>query len=172
MARTHIATAAQPQGTAFPAAPATGARFYRSDRNVEYFYDGTRWLSTQLFVANFASTDSVLPHSANAIQRLRNPEWNRYSIYIERATMSFYQVSADSAANYFTCQIVSKGGAATTDIGTAMSTQNEAVGEWDSVELTINTVVAATQQHFDANMTEFGVQTIYATPGISYRLVG
>jgi hypothetical protein len=37
-------------GTAFPGAPATGARFRRSDLDYQvFFYDGTRWLSEQMF---------------------------------------------------------------------------------------------------------------------------
>jgi hypothetical protein len=34
-------------GTAFPTA-ATGARVFRTDLGMEFYYDGTRWLSTQL----------------------------------------------------------------------------------------------------------------------------
>lgn len=36
-------------GTSFPATPATGDRYWRSDLGMEFYYDGTRWLSTQLF---------------------------------------------------------------------------------------------------------------------------
>jgi hypothetical protein len=36
-------------GTAFPANPATNDHFYRSDLQMEFYYDGTRWLSAQLY---------------------------------------------------------------------------------------------------------------------------
>lgn len=36
-------------GTAFPGSPATGDRFFRTDRGMEFFYDGTRWLTTQIY---------------------------------------------------------------------------------------------------------------------------
>lgn len=36
-------------GTSFPASPATNDRYYRTDHSREYFYNGTRWLSVQLF---------------------------------------------------------------------------------------------------------------------------
>lgn len=40
------------RGTSFPGSPATGDIFYPSDRNIEYYYDGTRWLSTHLYIVN------------------------------------------------------------------------------------------------------------------------
>jgi hypothetical protein len=36
-------------GTAFPAGPSTNQRFTRTDLGMDFYYDGTRWLSTQLF---------------------------------------------------------------------------------------------------------------------------
>lgn len=36
-----------------PAAPFTNQRFWSTDRGMEFYYDGTRWLSSQLFPANF-----------------------------------------------------------------------------------------------------------------------
>jgi hypothetical protein len=38
------------QGTAFPANPTTEDHFYRSDLEMDFYYDGTRWLSEELFV--------------------------------------------------------------------------------------------------------------------------
>jgi hypothetical protein len=40
------------QGTSFPASPATNDRFFRTDYGLEFYYDGTRWVSTQLFTKN------------------------------------------------------------------------------------------------------------------------
>ena len=37
-------------GSSFPASPASGDIFYRTDLHMEFYYDGTRWLSTQIFV--------------------------------------------------------------------------------------------------------------------------
>lgn len=38
-----------PHGTSFPGGPATYAHFIRDDLAMEFFWNGTRWLSTQLF---------------------------------------------------------------------------------------------------------------------------
>lgn len=37
-------------GTSFPTSPTVDDRFYHLNRSMEYFWDGTRWLSTFLFV--------------------------------------------------------------------------------------------------------------------------
>lgn len=37
-------------GTSFPGSPTTGDRFFRTDLRMEFFYDGTRWLSATLYV--------------------------------------------------------------------------------------------------------------------------
>jgi len=36
-------------GTAFPSTPTTNQHYWRTDLNMEFFYDGTRWLTTQVF---------------------------------------------------------------------------------------------------------------------------
>jgi len=49
-----------PVGTSFPGSPATNDRFYRTDIGLEFFYDGTRWLSTEIFILNTAITQGAL----------------------------------------------------------------------------------------------------------------
>lgn len=44
-------------GTSFPGSPATNDRYWRTDLAMEFYYDGTRWLSTQIF------EKQMLPHN-------------------------------------------------------------------------------------------------------------
>lgn len=37
------------RGTSFPASPATGQPFFRTDLNLGFFYDGTRWVTQEIF---------------------------------------------------------------------------------------------------------------------------
>lgn len=39
-------------GTSFPGSPVTGDRYWRSDHRAEFFWDGTRWVTTQLYRAD------------------------------------------------------------------------------------------------------------------------
>lgn len=45
-------------GTSFPGSKATGDRFWRSDLKMEFVWDGTRWLSTQVFTVQMLATNS------------------------------------------------------------------------------------------------------------------
>jgi hypothetical protein len=52
-------------GTVFPVSPTADDLFYRTDRNVLYFYDGTRWLSVTAYEAVGAyNLGAVLPIAA------------------------------------------------------------------------------------------------------------
>ena len=56
-------------GTTFPTGPATGDRYRRSDKDYTiYFYDGTRWLSEQLFNISYSANLSATTNtSRNAL---------------------------------------------------------------------------------------------------------
>lgn len=71
-------------GTAFPSSPAPGQRFFRSDRGLEYYWDGTRWLSTQLFTYQFMSMQTPSFSNINGQQRWAIvPGRPQYGVFIE-----------------------------------------------------------------------------------------
>lgn len=159
-----------PSGTAFPSSPATDDLFYRTDRRVEYFWDGTRWLSTTLYsqtldgdgsAAIIANTQAVIPH----------PFFDEYAIYIEKLRIGVYNVTT-TAANYFTFQLQTLDGATTASIGTAQSGQGATQNQWVSYTKTINAVVASTIDAIQLSATETGTSQILFAASISYRLVG
>jgi len=47
------------EGTSFPGSPSTNDKYYRTDRNLLYYYDGTRWLTTEVFFIELKKEDSV-----------------------------------------------------------------------------------------------------------------
>jgi len=52
-------------GGTFPVSPSSGDRFWHATRKIEYFFDGTRWLSTQLFsVVSDMTTSGVSADTA------------------------------------------------------------------------------------------------------------
>lgn len=68
------------EGTAFPGSPATGDHYYRSDLGMEFRYDGTRWLSSQLFsmspdlfTAGAASVTGIISATTVAYRRTWSP---------------------------------------------------------------------------------------------------
>lgn len=86
-----------PSGTAFPSSPAAGERFFRTDTGFEYFYDGSRWLTTCEFVVPIvgltqysanADTPAVLVSATDTFR-------------ITRITMSTYVATTNNGSNYW-----------------------------------------------------------------------
>ena len=60
-----------PHGTSFPGSPATYQRYFRDDLGMEFYYDGTRWVTTTLYrmdmesVASLGATGVITQYSAS-----------------------------------------------------------------------------------------------------------
>lgn len=155
--------------TSFPGSPTTGQRVLRTDRNIEYFYDGTRWLSSQLFLVE--TRPDTFPMTASGNIRARNPFAGVYDIYVEKVNGPVSQTSADSAANYFVFQLYKEGGSSVT-LGTTFSTQNDTNNAWVGKSVTINAVVDSTFTRLTIDAAKTGTSTMYPLLGVQYRLVG
>ena len=88
------ATAAAGTGGAFPAQPAYGNNrpFYRTDRRIWYFYDGTRWLSCDLYEAEVPPYTLPQPFSAtqSSSHRGATPHPGVYEVWLETFLASFF----------------------------------------------------------------------------------
>jgi hypothetical protein len=160
-------------GTSFPGSPASGDRFYRTDRNIEYFYDGTRWLSVQLFSQEFAQWESsgVQPKTFTQTSYMANPWGGLYDIYVLEFRVSSFN-SATTAANYFVHQLAKWDGIApAVNVGSSISGQGNTQNAFVVQSTAVNAVVASTVDAFQVNSTETGVSSSYIMPSFTYRLV-
>lgn len=158
-------------GTSFPSAPGTNDRFYRTDRNVEYYYDGTRWLSTHLFTLIFANQESLNPVSATGSLRAANPHSGDYSVYVEKFKVAMYNTTT-IASNYFTVQLKSTDAGVATNLGSAIVGNTGTINQWESYSSTVNAAIASTVDALTADFTETGTAVVYMTAAMTYRLVG
>lgn len=153
-------------GTSFPGSPATDDRFYRTDRRIEYFYDGTRWLSTQLFQLDFShavavATDFDAYHTV--------PYRDTYGLWMER----FESVALRTAAGEWDVALawVTAGNVSTTIVtndGSAAVTNN-----WDERVSSIGAVLDSTARMLKATYDEIsGSASLYAQATLFYRLIG
>lgn len=78
-------------GIAFPVGPVAGQRFYRTDRKIEYTYDGVRWLSTQLHTLWFPK---VVGAADNTDAPAPVPWLGVYGLWLERFEATTYRVGA------------------------------------------------------------------------------
>jgi hypothetical protein len=156
------------RGTGFPGSPASGDRFLRTDRNIDYFYDGTRWLSTQVFT--YMPSQTFAGQTVDAqVGRQPVPFKGLYDIYMERwQTVSFVGASVSwdlslrwaDLANTFT-------------VIATNSTTGDATNNWSHHSVNINAVLNSGALLLDMFVDELsGTATCSAFGILYYRLVG
>lgn len=154
--------------TSFPGSPASGDRVWRSDRGIEYYYDGTRWLSTTLYSMPIQLSDQNNPRTTTTgfLGRAANPWAGLYDVYLLDGVFSYYL----SATGNWTLDIVDSAAAvlATTTVST--------VTTHTTVRVAINAVKAnglAANSNFNLSVTEnSGAASLYTMAALTYRLVG
>lgn len=159
------------RGTSFPGSPASGDRFLRTDRNIDYFYDGTRWLSTTQHQMVYAMQDGLTPFTATSQVRAPHPFSGLYDIYVERVFVESF-ITTTTATNHFSVQFNHSTGAASTNIGAAISTQSITQNSWTHGEAAVNAVVASTVNIMSMAFTETGTCSGFLIGSVQYRLVG
>lgn len=89
-------------GTLFPSSPTLGDFFFRTDRGIEYFWDGSRWLSAQIFTVN-VPLDNGGSYTSSAMNQARSvvARHGHASIYIERVTLGHILVGSGNWTVFF-----------------------------------------------------------------------
>lgn len=98
------------EGTSFPVSPSTDDKFYRTDRNILYFYDGTQWLTVQQFAIHL-SAYRQLPatgYSATNTRALMGvpPGVPTYDFYIEEWRVDSFVFTTNNGTNHWTMSLV------------------------------------------------------------------
>jgi hypothetical protein len=94
------------EGTAFPTGPAVGDRFFRTDRGIEYYWDGNLWLSLQPIYTTMGYSPGVsqpLASSFGNYQLMGRPE-DVYSMYVEVIILPAVVYTTLNASNYWQFQ--------------------------------------------------------------------
>lgn len=161
-------------GTSFPGSPTTGDRFFRTDRNIEYVYDGTRWLSTFIISEPiWLDSGTVISATQDFVHPIPFRQ-NAYSIYIETVQWTCQLTNGTTASNYFAGRLKSfeNTGAVTTSLGSGMTSQSATQNAWVTYSEAINAVVASTEEMLIFTTTETGTATSRQSMSFTYRLVG
>jgi hypothetical protein len=113
------------QGTAFPASPATGQRFYRTDLMVECYYDGTRWLGPQQ-TKNIYTRHTAPGNYAGTTLIDRFGDFQDASYYLERIVWRARVNTTNNGSNYWTLRVgyegYTLGGSVLLDVNTSALT--------------------------------------------------
>lgn len=169
-------------GTSFPGSPATNQRYFRTDRGIEYYYDGTRWLSTQLFDLTLAIRSAAALSGNGTFNVPVNPKHTINGIWVEGITGAFVPVTvAQSTSNFFTltCTIYTSGNLTATSLtltGTTDTKTFTVTGPWYEMDVGVTSVTAALSSGpflFQAFLASTGSPGTYFFAAVmQYRLIG
>lgn len=159
--------------TSFPASPTTNMRVFRSDLGLEFYYDGTRWLSTILFLTQATTTETSEPYSAST-GGIFNAILPNSDIYIVNTILAFRVTSGGSALSgsnkWVVTGVFQEGGPSLSAV--IGSIDNGASGVWRKFDVTQNQVVAAGPYTLQITATKTGTPgTLRFRVGIYYRLI-
>ncbi len=159
-------------GTAFPGSPATNDRYWRTDLGLEFYYDGTRWLSTALYTLGLPQADALAPLAATATgHRLCLPILGT-GIRVIDFWVSFYVNGGTALSDSHKWVLDFK----TAVSGTVLATYNIGSGAssaWRSSGLqSVASNVVTTEFELEVLSTKTGTPgNLSATPMFSYRII-
>lgn len=159
-------------GTSFPGSPSDNDLFYRTDRDLFYFYDGTRWLTVTLY-REVMSAENAQPFSASAtVGRWISWGAGDYDVWIDEIDARTYHANP-TGANFWTGSFI-KGTVAESEstIGSFV-TSSDTTNNWANHKTTIGALLGTSNVYIRFAMVKSGSATsAYAHMAIRYRLVG
>lgn len=165
-----LADATSNASNAFPSSPAVGRRHFRKDRGIEYYWDGTRWLSTEVFTIELQNS---LSQTATFGTDVGNPWGGLYAIFITDFIFTSRQTAGVTSSNYFTCVLQNASNPASpTAISGTLSAINNTLDLYQQEREATNALVASTVTNFRFLFTEAGAATAILSGAFVYRLVG
>lgn len=164
-------------GTAFPATPATGDRYWRSDLGMEFFYNGTRWLSTVLHSLDVGVVGGTLPLSATGtIHRVQSaPLRGGSDIWLETETTNFYVTGGTAlGASHKWVGTYTKSAAGSSNVPITVTIDSGASDTWRTSTQAVNALQnnGTTYLAWSITWTKTGTPgTLIAVSTITYRIV-
>jgi hypothetical protein len=168
-------------GTSFPASKATGDRYWRTDLGLEFYWDGTRWVTTHLYREgpNVVIGGSNVGAGYATATGLMNAFWSGwspdYDIWIVALYLTYYNVGTNNGSNYWTYQLTKYDSAfSATSIVTA-NTSADAGGTLYGKKIAVGAAVANATYPilgFDLSVKTLSPGGIRTTVELAYRLIG
>lgn len=159
-------------GTSFPSSPVTGERFWRTDLGFEYFWDGTRWLTTIEFSESSQGQRALNPFTSTAYL---NMPLRSGAIYLTGADYAFYHTVAQSGSVFWYVALhkTASDGTTATLIADLSTGGHTSASRFYKVNQTIANLVAASDVMLQWTIQPSGAAgSVYFTARLRYRLVG
>ncbi len=152
-----------PSGTAFPVTPATGDVYFRTDRGISYYWNGTNWLSVDTLTLD-ASGGSHGATVAAAVD-IYLPLDTTYDLYIDRCVVSFFSSSITASAYWIYTLNKTTAPIVDTQLGSAVNIQSGANSTWLLRTITVGAVIVRGTWPM-----LHGILTKASTPGPTYSI--
>lgn len=175
---THVyeAPSGVPAGTSFPGTPSTSDLFWRTDRALLYYYDGTRWLTVNEYT--LPVTARTLNGGISVTSTMGNMTAHRdHDMYITRVEANVFVASGGTALGASHKWVVTFAKIDSTNGKTTISTLTLDSGSsnaWrELADSPAHVVASATYFSFEWVCTKTGTPgNLFPTIKVSYRLVG
>jgi hypothetical protein len=161
-----------PAGTSFPGSPATNDLYFRTDRSLLYFYDGTRWLTLQEYAMPVAIQDTLQGAGTGTPQTLGYMALDNgtYDLYVTRIACSTTIITTNSGVSYWTITFARQPSA--TSLG-SFNTSADTVNVNTRHTVTVNALAGTSDRYVTAAIAKTGTPgAAYVISSLFYRMVG
>jgi hypothetical protein len=164
-----LGTSALGDGTSFPVSPTSGDLYYRTDRHLLYFHDGTRWLTTTLYEHFLCGFNNV-----SATASFYTAVWEEdFDVYVEKIYSTMYAASALSGTAYWTLDFYFWDGATQGSTKATHSLQSGTNATFTRKASTINSLLGTSVDAIGTTLTKVSTPGVFYGGSImTYRLVG
>lgn len=160
-------------GTSFPGSPATNDLFFRTDRGLLYYYDGTRWVTVNEYDQSLAVLDVLEPVSATNPILFGTRVQGNNGIYVTNLDCSTFSSGTNNGTNYWTYQLVRRTSTSTdTNVGSSFNTSADTANAWTRHDVAIGVAVTADEMWVLKVTKVSAPSTAYAAANVRYRLIG
>jgi hypothetical protein len=168
------AAASLPSGTSFPGGPANNDLYYRTDLDLLFFYDGTRWLTTTLYTDIIGASGVTKPISATGFpDQVATPLAGSTAMWLENVWLSFIVVGGTALSASHKWVVTFNSQPAATLLAT-VTIDSGSLSVWrNSGPVAYGASVPTTEFLISVTATKTGTPgTLNTSPRMSYRLIG
>lgn len=144
------------EGTSFPGSPATDDQFFRTDLDLLFLYDGTQWLSSQLFIHELRPQEA-LPSNRSATTNgvlscspMLAPD---FDFWIQEFRAASLVITTVNATNYWRFDLRSFVDATGTTVA-SVDTKTNTAGQRATHKATVNALMGTTVEDFEVDMVK------------------
>lgn len=160
-------------GTSNPGAPSANDIFFRTDLGLMIYYDGTRWLTTDLKIATLNVTDNLYPiASGGGTNNGRYPVLDEFSMYLVDFLASVLVGTTNNGSNYHTISLYRYDSANSGTSIVSFNTSADSASTWVRKRVAIDAVLDSTARELQTVRAATGTPgTIFYPTALSFRLV-